>query len=393
MPSDARWLAGLLLVSASCTIEGQTTTSTGAAGSFDSGAGGSGGMSTGSGGGGDGCPPHEEGRVAIDLAALNEGGMALLSDGTLWCWGNYGTVMCPVSYQPMRIEGLPCLRSFEAIEDRFAGVGIDGSVWVVGEETDGKLTRVADGGMSWTAVNFQLAAWGDGQRAWWWGAGQYFAHSSDAITEIPWSPIEGMALSNGHGCYWGQGELYCFGRNVDGEVGNGSVNVWNDRVSDPARPELPGAVRSAAVERGRTFAILEDGEAWTWGLEDAAVDEPSGPSPLPFPEVGRVDSIMRGALVGCALSVSGELACWGGNPRGVLIHTEPPEPRQETNIPPTRLHDLEPAAQVSNRLYSPLCAIKWDGTLWCRGIEGTGATYLNDDGSGSLVEFVEREEP
>jgi alpha-tubulin suppressor-like RCC1 family protein len=113
------------------------------------------------------------------------------------------------------------------------------------------------------------------------------------------------------------GKVYCWGENPDGELGDGT----RENKGVPVRVKnLPFAKRVVAGY-AHTCAIVEDDSVWCWGSNKAAqVANGVGPSDEPVVKPSRVRedlppirSITAGFAHSCALTLAGEVWCWGLN--------------------------------------------------------------------------------
>jgi hypothetical protein len=112
--------------------------------------------------------------------------------------------------------------------------------------------------------------------------------------------------------------MVCWGSNTRGELG----------IGQGAEGELPTPVlrltnvSSLALAWANTYAVDEDGRAWSWGASDAGVlgesstddrYEPGRITMLP-----PVRQIAAGGRHTCALTRTGDVLCWGSNELGEL---------------------------------------------------------------------------
>lgn len=220
-----------------------------------------------------------------------------------------------------------------------------------------------------------------------WGLNQGGAAGQPPLTEKVVTPtlVEGnqdwSALTAGgfHSCgLKNDGTIWCWGLNESGELGLGDSA---DRAT-PTQTGCPGGACLggwSAIGAGsfHTCAIRGDGELWCWGgglngqlgvgplsTEDSAV-------PLRV-EVGQWRTITGGASHSCGLQSDGGLWCWGKNESGQLGLGDT-EPRLEPNqvwVPGKN----EWIRVGVGREHS--CAIRGDRSLWCWGKNESGQLGL-----------------
>jgi alpha-tubulin suppressor-like RCC1 family protein len=228
--------------------------------------------------------------AAIDADTSNT--CALRIDGTVVCWGaGFGAGSLPT---PTMVAGLANIVEVAVGENSACARREDGRVLCWG--TFGDVGQLGDGSGTDSPTPRLVAG------------------LIDATTIHVQSFRACAARSNGQAVCWGNGAL-----------GNGStgrsltpVDVRDAATGDPAT----GIVR---VEGGDDWAcaLRSNGEVSCWGSQSAGV---VGLAPSPFssttsitqPVTGlpQVASISAGRFHLCAVTVVGDVYCWGFNPDG-----------------------------------------------------------------------------
>jgi alpha-tubulin suppressor-like RCC1 family protein len=172
-----------------------------------------------------------------------------------------------------------------------------------------------------------------------------------AITAIGVGPFHVCALSDAEG-------IHCWGRNSDGQLGDGVVlhedcNASQPGVQDcssvPVRASsIPGA-RGLLASHNYTCAVTTTG-LHCWGAPPLGVTVVPGSSTAEY-AVGRDH--------GCRLD-DGEVACWGSNTFGGLGTPAPPYESAE----PLAVSLPGRAVDISVGDHGT-CAVLTDGTAWC----------------------------
>jgi alpha-tubulin suppressor-like RCC1 family protein len=177
----------------------------------------------------------------------------------------------------------------------------------------------------------------------------------------------------------GTGELRCWGRNLFGELGDGTfadrsspvVVCGNESCSAP----LTGVT---AVDSGQTHTCaVVDGRAWCWGNDrrgQLGREECSASCPRPGPVAGLssgVRDVAMGKDHSCALLEDGTMRCWGDNEDGQLGDGT----LVRRNTPAVVCADEACAAPLSGVLAidaggDHTCALLEGGLLRCWGING-----------------------
>ncbi|MGH9258607.1 MAG: RCC1 domain-containing protein [Acidimicrobiales bacterium] len=183
------------------------------------------------------------------------------------------------------------------------------------------------------------------------------------------------------------GDLYCWGWNHNGQLGNGDVAAAAQRVPVHVSPGLKFAAVSAGEQH--TCGLTPAGVAYCWGRN--ARGELGNGSTLttypyavttPAPVVGGLTfrSIGAGIDHTCGLTTSGQAVCWGANYVGQLGQGSISSTEDVT----------APAAVVGGHLFATLvtggwhsCGITGSGIAYCWGDNvlgqlGTGTANPND---------------
>ena len=126
------------------------------------------------------------------------------------------------------------------------------------------------------------------------------------------------------------GSLHCWGANGFGELGRGGTSPYGNGPGETSPPSvtLPAGRKAVAVSAGGRYvcAVLDDGQLRCWGRnlegtlgQGSTTDYGKNPgeSTLGVDIDTPVRSVTAGTFVTCAVSASG-LRCWGSNTHGEL---------------------------------------------------------------------------
>ncbi len=177
------------------------------------------------------------------------------------------------------------------------------------------------------ATDSAIRCWGDDA----YGKLGYFAEGSTpvpgAVVGFGQAKISGLACGTNHACAIANGAVKCWGRNHEGQLGNGTTA---DQPAAVAAAGLTGITAIAAFEN-TTCARKGTDEVVCWGSNDnetlllykdgkpgdhlIASPVSNGSTPL-----GKVVALARGYRGNCA-AMTGEQSgfsykCWGDNPNG-----------------------------------------------------------------------------
>ncbi|WP_119344333.1 RCC1 domain-containing protein [Facilibium subflavum] len=173
-------------------------------------------------------------------------------------------------------------------------------------------------------------------------------------------------------------KLYCWGRNDNGQLGTGDNN--NYRVPKPVKAGndgfTPNAVKSVKASYNSTCAITENNQLYCWGynrygqLGDGSTTSHNLPAKVQDGSEGfdsdNVNSVAVGQIATCAISDSSHLYCWGSGQRGLLGNNE--TTNQNTPVQPNNTNgfDANNITNVSVGRYNT-CAVDGNSQLYCWG--------------------------
>lgn len=173
---------------------------------------------------------------------------ALLSDGSVWCWGSnlwgeLGPGHPDGTTAPVRVE-LP--QAATAVQAggfaQEAGEPLAVSCAILQDET--------------------VRCWGSGKQG---GLGHGLLTDSAEPVELKGvTNVSQLSLGEGHGCaVTGSGKLYCWGRNESGQVGN-------DKVANLATPvSVLTGVNQVSCGGAHTCARTSSGDVYCWGASSS----------------------------------------------------------------------------------------------------------------------------
>jgi alpha-tubulin suppressor-like RCC1 family protein len=143
----------------------------------------------------------------------------------------------------------------------------------------------------------------------------------DRVSAVPVlgldEPVAAIAAGEEHACIITvHGAVRCWGLGWEGQLGDGSRNIMAEAV--PAAGLESGAAFIAAGAH-YSCAIMTSGKVFCWG-DNAMYPSPyDSPVPVELKELeGRLTSIEIGELFTCGTTVEGGVLCWGRNDLGQL---------------------------------------------------------------------------
>jgi alpha-tubulin suppressor-like RCC1 family protein len=141
------------------------------------------------------------------------------------------------------------------------------------------------------------------------------------------APATAVACGGSHSCAVAGGALYCWGENPSGELGNGTTT--SSELPGPVAG-LDGGVATVQANQGVTCALTVDGGLFCWGANPSGllgngngqVGNANGiPSTTPAQVTGLTSGVISfaiGSNHGCAVTSAGAVECWGQNFFGEL---------------------------------------------------------------------------
>lgn len=153
------------------------------------------------------------------------------------------------------------------------------------------------------------------------------------------------------------GDLYCWGYNYRGEVGNGTTSSQNTPV------KVLENVSSFSWHGWRSVAVTVDGDLYCWGQNTygEAGCETIGNQKIPFKVLENVTSVSHYGDVVAAITANGDLYCWGQNTDGQVGNGS----TLDQTTPQKILQNVSSVSYSSSNYV--MGAITTDGELYCWG--------------------------
>jgi alpha-tubulin suppressor-like RCC1 family protein len=272
---------------------------------------------------------------------------ALLSGGSVYCWGNnasgqLGTnpATTSISPTPISVGGLP-----------------------------GSITSLACGGSHTCALTSTGAVWC-------WGANASGQLGNGSLTAT-FNPTQvsnittasGVVGGEAHTCALTGSGVQCWGLNANGQLGNGST------ISSSTPVTVTGlSAKSLAAGAQHNCAVTSTGGVSCWGLGSSgqcgnAVQNNTAPVAVTNSggsALTGVVAVAAGTSQTCAVLTGGGVACWGSDIDGNLGNGM----TTQSSTPVTPSGPITGATAVAGGLYHT-CAIT-NGTVDCWGFNGSG---------------------
>lgn len=190
----------------------------------------------------------------------------------------------------------------------------------------------------------------------------------------PGTVFTAVAAGGSHTCALTRaGAVYCWGLNASGQLGSGDESEMWSRPRRVITAGLPEDTRFVAVTTGsgHTCALASDGVAYCWGwnvygaLGDGTTEDRRTPKAVPGP---TFTALAAGSRYTCGLSTAGAAYCWGENSLGSLGDGSTTD-----RLVPTEVTMPAGGRFTGISAYLPTCALDAGGGLYCWGPNASGA--------------------
>jgi alpha-tubulin suppressor-like RCC1 family protein len=284
---------------------------------------------------------------------------ALDADGAAWCWGRndvgqlgLGGTDTNVRLVPTRVSGSQRFVRLTTRFDTTCGITMSGALWCWGENREGQLAQ--DDPFP--------------------GTGRPRSSPVAVATSRSWHAV---SAGHGHTCAVAMdGTLWCWGRNIGGQLGIGTV--------DPGQIRVPLQVGTGhnwtEVDCGQdtSCALQADNSLWCWGWNGfGQVGRPPTSeqviSPVRVGTDGDWVEVRVNTFATCGRRRNGTLWCWGRNAEGQLGVGSITDLYAPTQVMSAITDWVEIAA---GRFHT--CARRANNTVWCAGENDEGQLGVGD---------------
>lgn len=304
---------------------------------------------------------------AVDIAAGGYHSLVLLSDGTVWAWGQDSHGQVGYSGAPPAFQYVPALAHLPGQRAVAIAAGFQHSLAVAGSgNTVYTWGNNLQGQLGWDSMSILNATHGPVPRQVWTGQNNAPPAFSNAVA-VAGGRSHSLALKV-------DGTVWAWGDNGLGQLSVDPQTVQMSFV--PVQVTGLKRVRVKAVAAGGCHSLALDlsGRVWAWGnnLNGELGIGNTNKSPVPVQVTGlrRVKAIAAGESHSMALDSDDRVWAWGRNFDGQLGN-----PGRYMTIVPT----LSPVLAVGITRVKAIAAgarhslaVKRDGTVWTWGLNDFG---------------------
>ncbi len=282
--------------------------------------------------------------VSSNIATGFEHSCVVLMDGTAKCWGDgvlgeLGNAANLVKSTPVAVSNAMSLTAIGVGQSFGCARKSDGTLWCWGVNSHGG--KLGIGVASESPINVPVQAMGlVGVDA--LGTGRFHACASTTAKEV-----------------------YCWGTNAAGQLGDPALSSSNKPAKVPAGLPAERAI-SVAVGGFHTCAVFEGGDVYCWGRNDfgqvgdgTVVSPRKSPLKVTLPKMA--EEVVAGDYFSCARLIDGSVSCWGNGLGGELGNSA-----SANSSTPVQVTGVTTASRLGAG-FAHACAVLADNTVTCWG--------------------------
>jgi alpha-tubulin suppressor-like RCC1 family protein len=285
---------------------------------------------------------------AIQVVAGDVHACALLADHTVHCWGDnthgqYGNgTTSGGGPTPVQVPNLSNVTSIAASGYGACALMSDSTVQCWGDNGVGQMGNGTESSPQLTPTSVDHGN----------------LTNVASISGGPWTTCAVLAT----------GVAYCWGYNADGQTGSGSTTTV---LPSPTQVGATGSAHIAEIGMGALSGCARtvDGNLWCWGdnsygeLGNGTTTSSDVPVHNDIPQsISPAQRIVAGETACAIESASGRVACWGDNSKGQIG-----DGTTTDRTTPTLVSGLTHVVGLAGE-WAANCALRGDGTVWCWGL-------------------------
>ena len=247
------------------------------------------------------------GRTAISISVGGSHACALLDDGNVRCWGNNANGKLG--------DGTTSNRNTPTLT---ASLGIGRTATAIAAGDSFSCAILDDG---------TVKCWGSNDY------GQIGNDGSETQYETPQSTLSlgsgrtanSISAGDNHVCViLDNGDVQCWGRGNQGQLGRGNTNDGSGPTDSPIDLGTGRIATKIAAGGQHTCALLDDGSIKCWGdndygqLGDGSTTDRNSPVTVNSLGSGRTATTITASDFSCSILDDGSVKCWGSNAHGQI---------------------------------------------------------------------------
>lgn len=217
--------------------------------------------------------------------------------------------------------------------------------------------------------------------------------ASPRVVQVVPSGVVQLSAGYEHVCArTGTGEVYCWGDDTFGQLGNGKTS---SAEATPVKANILGVALDVAAGGNGTCVALQSGEVQCWGQDWWRIlgrSSTNGPEPNPtlIPGVTGAVQVDTGGSHACAITDSGAVWCWGDNWWGQVGQSP-----VSWGLPPAAVPGVTATDVVLGTNHT--CAVTKGGSgaivCWGKNVEGELGGGSTEDDSGKPLPVASPPKP
>lgn len=213
------------------------------------------------------------------------------------------------------------------------------------------------------------------------------SHEAGTTTEgsEPSEPAIGITVGRLHSCaITASGAVKCWGASDHGQIGNGVIDASSGGIfSEPVAVQgIDSGATQISSFSDHTCAVVS-GDVWCWGANDDGQlgdgETAESATPVEVSELTDIEAVAVGGEHTCALTSAGGVKCWGKNDAGQLGD----DSEVDYSVSPVDVEGLTSGVKAISAGFSHTCAITETDGMQCWGSNLYGELGFGQAGNGA----------
>lgn len=205
------------------------------------------------------------------------------------------------------------------------------------------------------------------------------------VVAVPAPPppptVTALSAGDTHTCALrSNGQVWCWGNNDRGQLGNGSTTS----SANPVRVGSDSDWASVSTGGNYSCGVRAGGQLWCWGaIDQMDVVQNYGAVPVRVGSASDWSSVSAGWQHACGVRAGGQLWCWGFNNSGQLGNGS-----TNNSGNPVRVGSASDWLSVSAGAFTHSCGLRAGGNVWCWGANDWAQLGVSNTNPSSVPVLV-----